>query len=296
MHLVRRTSTAREIAAPTDDVDRRPTNAKSRAEPRRSLIKARARLIQTKLLSIRVDPATREQVIRHIVEWSGQSTGRAVYACNVHMLTEAAWTPDFAAVLRDADLVVPDGMPLVWLFRVMGTSDVERVRGPQLMLDACDQCAARSIPIGLVGSTAAVMERLRAELAARFPGLRIACAITPPVTADATGCQPVLRAIGESGARVVFIALGCPKQEQWIHSVKEETSAVLIGVGAAFDFIAGTKPQAPAFVQKVGCEWLFRLATEPRRLWRRYLISNARFALLIARHLWARPGSIVQRQ
>jgi N-acetylglucosaminyldiphosphoundecaprenol N-acetyl-beta-D-mannosaminyltransferase len=254
------------------------------------------RLMQTELLSVRVDPTRRQEVIGHIVEWSGQSTGRAVYACNVHMLTEAAWNPRFAGVLRDADLVVPDGMPLVWLLRAMGASYAERVCGPQLMLDVCEECARRRIPVALIGSTRTVMGKLTVELVRRFPALRIVCTMTPVLTPDGAERNPILSAVNQAGARVVFVAFGCPKQEEWIHAVKRHSDVVLVGVGAAFDFIAGTKPQAPVFLQKAGCEWLFRLVTEPRRLWRRYVISNTRFAVLIVRHLCTRRRSILQRQ
>jgi N-acetylglucosaminyldiphosphoundecaprenol N-acetyl-beta-D-mannosaminyltransferase len=248
------------------------------------------------LLGVRVDVSTCRSATEKIVKWSAQSHGYAIFACNVHMLTEAAWDAEFGAVLREADLVVPDGMPLVWLFRATGATHAERVYGPQLMLDVCEHCAVSQTPIALIGSTESVMRGLMVELTRRFPTLKVVCALTPTISADGAESEEALRAIGVSGARVVFVAFGCPKQEKWIHSVKDKTSAVMIGVGAAFDFIAGTKLQAPGFIQAAGCEWLFRLVTEPRRLWRRYLVSNARFAFLIARHLWAGPRTIVQRQ
>jgi N-acetylglucosaminyldiphosphoundecaprenol N-acetyl-beta-D-mannosaminyltransferase len=180
--------------------------------------------------------------------------------------------------------VTPDGVPLVWALRALGLPQTRRVYGPALMRLVCRRAEERGLAIGLYGGSPEVQERLRSRLLERHPLLRIAFAASPPYR-PATEAEDAatIDAIEASGARILFVGLGCPKQERWIAAHRETLPCVMLGVGAAFDFLAGAKRQAPRVLQRAGLEWLFRLACEPRRLWRRYLIHNPRFLFYFAR-------------
>jgi N-acetylglucosaminyldiphosphoundecaprenol N-acetyl-beta-D-mannosaminyltransferase len=165
------------------------------------------------------------------------------------------------------------------------------------MTHLLDRTAAEGVAIGLYGATPEGLARLLSVCKQRFPELRVTYSYSPPFRPLTTvEDEAVVREINASGAQVLFVGLGCPNQERWIALHKGRVRAVMVGVGAAFDFVAGLKPRAPAWMQSVGLEWLFRLASEPRRLWRRYAFNNPRFmALLLGQYLksvfmW-RPGS-----
>jgi N-acetylglucosaminyldiphosphoundecaprenol N-acetyl-beta-D-mannosaminyltransferase len=173
---------------------------------------------------------------------------------------------------------VPDGMPLVWLGRLCG-HHASRVYGPDLMLALCERAADVGWPVFFLGGAAGVAEQLGAVLQHRYPRLQVAGTIGPPFR-DATPeeDQAVVERINQSGAQLGFIGLGCPKQERWMADHRERLAApVLLGVGAAFDFVTGRVSQAPRWMMRSGLEWLYRLLQEPRRLWRRYLILNPLF-------------------
>ena len=183
-------------------------------------------------------------------------------------------------------MVTPDGMPLVWLLRALGVREASRVYGPTLTLHVCEAAAAAGVPVGFYGGTPESLREFEAGLARRFPGLQRRVPHAPPFREltpeeDARVVERILA----SGARILFVGLGCPKQERWMAAHKDRLPLVQIGVGAAFDFHSGRVRQAPAWIQNLGMEWAFRLAMEPRRLWRRYLVNNPRFVLLAALQL-----------
>jgi N-acetylglucosaminyldiphosphoundecaprenol N-acetyl-beta-D-mannosaminyltransferase len=187
----------------------------------------------------------------------------------------------YRIVMDEADLVTTDGMPLVWLLRALGISHASRVYGPDLTPIVLRAAAEAGITVGFYGGTEAVLGRLLAIVKSRFPGLKVGFSQAPPfreVTADED--EETVEAIRAADVRILFVGLGSPKQDYWMHAHRGRLRAVMLGVGAAFDFMTGTKPQAPRWMQRSGLEWLFRLATEPRRLWRRYLTQNPRFAVL----------------
>jgi len=202
-------------------------------------------------------------------------------------MTMEAWDDRaFGEVVRNADLVVPDGMPLVWMLRLLGRRLAVRVRGPDLMLAVLAMAAKEGLSIGLYGGSEAVIERLTARLHELYPDLEIAVSISPPFRQLHQEEEAELSTrLRDSGARVIFVGLGCPKQEKWMARHSHELDAPLVGVGAAFDFHAGTMREAPASMQNLGLEWLYRLFQEPRRLWRRYLYHNSRFVMLALRQL-----------
>src|SRR5690606_15472525 len=170
--------------------------------------------------------------------------------------------------------------------RLLGIPSATRVYGPALTPIVCEYAARRGVPVGFYGGTPDVLEELRKRLTARFPGLQIPYAFSPPFRPPTPEEeQRTIEEIHAAGVRIVFVGLGCPKQERWMARHRGRLQAVMVGVGAAFDFIAGRKRQAPPWMQQAGLEWAFRLATEPRRLWRRYLYHNPRFVTLFGLQL-----------
>lgn len=195
---------------------------------------------------------------------------------------EAYRDPDLRSIYNHADLVTPDGMPLVWLCHSAGYDHVTRVYGPDLLLAACQHGLSLGWRHYFYGGSQTTLERLTANLLARFPNLQIAGMDSPPFRAlTPAEDDAAIQRINISGADIVWVGLGAPKQDRWMAGHANRLSAsVLLGVGAAFDFHAGIKPQAPLWMQKRGLEWLFRLSTEPRRLWRRYAVTVPTFILL----------------
>ena len=177
-------------------------------------------------------------------------------------------------------------MPLVWGLKALGADDASRVYGPTLTPTVCARAEAEGIPVGFYGGTRETLDRMIENLRLAYPRLEIAYAYSPPFRPQTPAeVDDVRAAIRASGARILFVGLGCPKQERWMADNVDQLPVVMLGVGAAFDFLAGSKAQAPAIMQSLGLEWLFRLVTEPRRLWRRYLYHNPRFVGLFARQL-----------
>jgi N-acetylglucosaminyldiphosphoundecaprenol N-acetyl-beta-D-mannosaminyltransferase len=188
---------------------------------------------------------------------------------------------EFREILKRADLITPDGMPLVWMMRLKGVRRQQRTYGPTLMLHILKMAARENIPVGFYGAEPTTLDALVARMKKAYPTLQIAYVFSPPFRSlnDDETIQ-IRREIIHSGVRVLFVGLGCPRQEKWIDSQRGHIPAVMIGVGAAFDFHAGVKPQAPDWMQKLGLEWLFRLFAEPQRLWKRYLYHIPRFIVL----------------
>jgi N-acetylglucosaminyldiphosphoundecaprenol N-acetyl-beta-D-mannosaminyltransferase len=238
-------------------------------------------MVAPRILGMRVDPTSYEEATEKVLAWAAAGESRYVCVANVHMVMEAHDDPSFRALVNAADLVTPDGMPLVWMLRKLGYPHQERVCGPELTSRVCAEAARRGVPVGFYGGHPEALEALVRNFSARFPGLRVVYAYSPPfrpLTPEED--EMVTEEINASGARILFVGLGCPKQEWWMAEHKGRVRAVMLGVGAAFDFHAGRVRQAPVWMQRAGLEWLFRLVQEPRRLWRRYLKHNPRFLLL----------------
>jgi len=230
------------------------------------------------ILGLRVDATSYADATTQVLAAARAAESRCVCVANVHLVMEALGHPAYQQIIADADLVTPDGVPLVWALRCLGVRGQERVYGPTLTLHVCEAAAREGVPVGFYGGSPETLEALARNLTARFPALRIAYSHSPPfrpLTEDED--RQVVAAIAGSGARILFVGLGCPKQEEWMAAHKGRVRAVMLGVGAAFDFHAGTKRQAPHWMMRCGLEWLFRLASEPRRLWWRYLYHNPRF-------------------
>lgn len=238
------------------------------------------------IVAIRVDATSYEDATDRIVRWADE--GEAAYVCvaNVHMTMEAYDDAAFRRVVNGARLVVPDGMPLVWALRRLGLRSATRVRGPDLTICIAREAARRHIPIAIYGGSPEVADAFAARLRELFPGLEVATVISPPYRQLSEAEEQAFASeIRDSGARIVLVGLGCPKQEKWMSRNVEATGSVLIGVGAAFDFHAGSVKEAPKWIQAGGFEWLFRLSQEPRRLWKRYAKHNPRFIGLLFQQL-----------
>jgi N-acetylglucosaminyldiphosphoundecaprenol N-acetyl-beta-D-mannosaminyltransferase len=235
----------------------------------------------TSVIDIHVHATSYLEATAQIRSWAMAGESRAVYATSVHGTMEAHDAPEFRKILNRADLITPDGMPLVWMMRLKGLRDQQRTYGPVLMLHVLEMAAREKIPVGFYGGEPYVLEILTTRVETMYPGLQIRYVFSPPFRSLAhEEAGQIQQAIIASGVRILFVGLGCPRQETWIDGQRGHIPAVMLGVGAAFDFHAQVKPQAPAWMQRSGLEWLFRLLTEPRRLWRRYLHHVPRFIFL----------------
>lgn len=236
------------------------------------------------ILGVRLDPTSYSDAAQRVLRWADGRESRYVCLANVHVTMESHDSADYRALVNAADLVTPDGMPLVLALRLFGVHHATQVRGTTLLLHVLEQAAAAGVAVGFYGGTRDVLSLIMDVCRARYPDLHVAYAHAPPFRplSEAEDAA-VVRDINQSGARLLFVGLGCPAQERWMASHKETVNAVMLGVGAAFDFLAGVKPEAPTWLQRAGLEWCFRLASEPRRLWRRYAYHNPRFVALLLR-------------
>jgi N-acetylglucosaminyldiphosphoundecaprenol N-acetyl-beta-D-mannosaminyltransferase len=208
------------------------------------------------------------------------------------MTMEAFDSSEFQRVVNGADLVTPDGRPLVWALRSLGVKDATQVRGTDLTTHVVERAARERVPIGLYGGTPELLQLFARTLKSRYPETRVVCQIAPPfrpLTPEED--ERVTQEIVSSGARIVFVGIGCPKQERWMVLHKERIPAVMLGVGAAFDFHTGRVRQAPHWMQVAGLEWVFRLLVDPKRLWKRYAKHNPRFVALFLLELLGFPRS-----
>jgi N-acetylglucosaminyldiphosphoundecaprenol N-acetyl-beta-D-mannosaminyltransferase len=235
------------------------------------------------ILGVGVSALNMAMALEIIEGWIERREPHYVCVTGVHGVMESQRDGELRRIHNRAGLVTPDGMPLVWLSRLQGFHHVERVYGPDLMLALCERSAAKGYRHFFYGGAEGVPEQLASVLQKRFPGLQVAGTFSPPfrsLTADED--DRIVQMINAAAPDIVWVGLSTPKQERWMAGHRERlTAPVLIGVGAAFDFLTGRKPQAPHWMQRAGLEWLFRLLTEPRRLWRRYLYHNPRFVLLV---------------
>jgi N-acetylglucosaminyldiphosphoundecaprenol N-acetyl-beta-D-mannosaminyltransferase len=230
-----------------------------------------------------------ETAARAVLGRALQGSGGYCCFCNVHVLSLAQRHESLRRALEDAWIAFPDGAPVAWLQRRFGVA-AERVPGPDLM----PRVLSLGLPDGLrhflFGSTPQVLNVLQERLRAAYPGIRIAGALSPPFEAGGERQSwPAIDEIAGTRPHVVWCALGAPKQELWMHRYADELSpALVLGVGAAFDFLAGTKHRAPLWMQQSSLEWLHRLASEPRRLSGRYIRTNSEFALRAGSELFKR--------
>jgi N-acetylglucosaminyldiphosphoundecaprenol N-acetyl-beta-D-mannosaminyltransferase len=235
------------------------------------------------ILGVRASAINMAQALDTIEGWIAQRQTYYVCVTGVHGIMESQVNDSLRRVHNAAGLVTPDGMPLVWLARLHGFRHVERVYGPDLMLALCERSILKGYRHFLYGGAEGVPERLANRLKQRYPELQIVGSYSPPfrpLTDEED--EQIVQTINAADPDIVWIGLSTPKQERWMaEHLGRLTAPVLIGVGAAFDFHSGLKNQAPRWMQRSGLEWLFRFASEPRRLGRRYLVNNPLFVLKV---------------
>ncbi|MGF1495118.1 MAG: WecB/TagA/CpsF family glycosyltransferase [Microcoleaceae cyanobacterium] len=233
-------------------------------------VQAPHRLPRKKVVDASITALRFEDQMRAILRWARRGESRTVCVANVHMVMEAYWDHQFNQLLSDADMVTPDGMPLVWMLKQMGIPQ-NRVAGMDILLRVCELAPSYDVGIFFLGSEQSILQRIEHRLKQDFPNLKVS-GLEPlpfrPLTPEED--EQVIQRINQSGAGIVFVSLGCPKQEQFIAQHRGRINAVMIAVGAVFPVYAGAKKWAPLWVRQAGLEWFYRLVQEPKRLWRRY--------------------------
>ena len=243
------------------------------------------------ILEMRVDATTYPDAVERVLGWARRGESRYVCCANVHSVMESFDSSRFRQCMNGADLVTSDGVPLVWALRSLGVASASRVYGPDLMPEILRAADREGLRVGFYGGNPETLKLLARITGHQFPGL-VGFEFSPPfrqLTAAEDGV--IVDRINASGVQILFVGLGCPKQERWMAEHKDRIQAVMLGVGAAFDFLTGAKAQAPRWLQSAGLEWLFRLAVEPKRLWRRYMKHNPRFVAHFAAQLLAAKNS-----
>ena len=237
-----------------------------------------------------------EEQISLILTWAKRHKSKVVYLANSHMLMEAHWNQNFAQILARADIVSPDGMPLVWILRLMGIRNQNRVAGMDIFINLCRLASVVNVSVFFLGSEATILGLMRKKLEKEFPFLSIA-GMEPlpfrPSTPEED--RAIIEKINSSNAGLIFVCLGCPKQENWMAQHKDKVNGVMIGVGAVFAVYAGLKKRAPRWIREHGLEWLYRLVQEPRRLWRRYGTTIPPFMYLAIKELLSPCKSRLRR-
>lgn len=235
------------------------------------------------VLGIRIDAVDYEGAVEKITRAAQQSQRMTVSALAVHGVMTGVLDRVHRHRLNGLDLIVPDGQPVRWALNLLhGTRLPDRVCGPNLMLELCRRAAADSIPIFLFGCDESMLGALRTQLEAKFPGIIIAgCRPSKFRTLSADERAELIQEIRDSGAKIAFVGIGCPRQEVFVYELGDDLQMPLLAVGAAFAFHADRLAKAPLWMQNAGLEWLYRLGMEPRRLWRRYMLLNPLFLTLL---------------
>jgi N-acetylglucosaminyldiphosphoundecaprenol N-acetyl-beta-D-mannosaminyltransferase len=231
------------------------------------------------ILGVGVSPINMDQAVGEIEGWITERRSHYVCITNIHGIVESQRDSGLRRIHNSAGLVTPDGMPLVWASHLLGFPHVERVYGPDLVLALCERSAGRGYRHYFFGGAPGVAGQMADCLRQMFPGLTVAGTYAPPFhPLTAEDDERIVRAINRARPDIVWVGLSTPKQERWMAAhIGRVNAAALIGVGAAFDFLSGSKRQAPGWMQRNGLEWFFRVATEPRRLWRRYATNIPAF-------------------
>ena len=249
------------------------------------------------VLGARIDALSWDDTMARLLGWAHAHESRYVTICNVHVVVSASQDEQYRGIINGSDMATPDGAPVAWMLRRYGFAGQPRISGPDLMWALCKRAAKENLPVYCYGSTEATLALLEHRLQEAFPALRITMESPPFRALVAEEDTAAVERINASGAGIVFVGLGCPKQERWMVAHRGRVNAVMIGVGAAFDFHAGTVRRAPGWMRDNGLEWLHRLASEPGRLWKRYLVTNTLFIVGAARQLlFGRQNSSVKKQ
>jgi N-acetylglucosaminyldiphosphoundecaprenol N-acetyl-beta-D-mannosaminyltransferase len=235
------------------------------------------------ILGVEISAINITQAIVIISDWILNKIPNYVCVTPVHALMDYRKNAELLMIANNSGLTTPDGMPIVWILKIAGFKYVDRVYGPDLMNELCRVSLESGYKHFFYGNTDAVLSDLKEKLEEKYPGIQIAGSIAPPfreLTIQEN--EEICKQISASGADILWVGLGSPKQELWMYHHQGRIDVpVMIGVGAAFDFLSGNKPQAPRWIQRSGLEWFYRFLQEPRRLWKRYLLGYPRFVVLI---------------
>lgn len=229
------------------------------------------------VLRSQIDAMQWDAALDRLMAWGKARESRYVTICNAHVVVTAAQDKAYGAIINASDMATPDGAPVAWMLRRQGFAGQSRISGPDLMWSLCERAASEGIHVYCYGSTDETLALLKQRLNAAFPVLGVTMESPPFRSLSPQEDAEAVERINTSGAGLVFVGLGCPKQERWMAKHRGQVQAVMLGVGAAFDFHAGTVNRAPLWMQRHGLEWLHRLCSEPRRLWKRYLVTNTLF-------------------
>jgi N-acetylglucosaminyldiphosphoundecaprenol N-acetyl-beta-D-mannosaminyltransferase len=245
-----------------------------------------------KLFGLKINSGRFEEFANQIITLSSPGQSAIVCVANVHMFMEAQKDKELSNIINQADLVTPDGLPLCWALKLINGLDQERVAGMDLLPVLLEKAIINKIPVYFYGGTEEMINLAKIQFAEKYPELKVAGYYSPPFR-ELTKIEKeeIAAKINLSGAGLVFVILGCPKQEKWMVNMKGKIHAVMIGIGGAFPVLLGIQKRAPIWVQKSGLEWLFRLCQEPIRLVRRYMTTNTRFIIMLTKeYLKLGPG------
>lgn len=249
------------------------------------------------VLSINVNSGTYKEFVDKITSIAVNKKSQYVCIANVHMLVEAYKDASFASIVNNANITTPDGVPLTWAMRMLYNIKQDRVAGMDLLPELLQQASEQKLPVFFYGGTSEMLNNTKVFLKQRYPEVNIVGTYNPPfrpLTKEED--DSVVELINNSGAALVFVVLGCPKQEKWMASMKGRVNAVMIGVGGALPVLIEMQKRAPGWMQQVGLEWLFRLIQEPKRLFKRYAITNSKFVYLVLKEiLTKRKGRSIYR-
>jgi N-acetylglucosaminyldiphosphoundecaprenol N-acetyl-beta-D-mannosaminyltransferase len=241
------------------------------------------------VLGCAIDAIAWADALAQVLDLAQQRRSAYICLCNVHSVVTGWRDKAFRAVIEHAHMATPDGAPVAWALRRLGVAGQARINGPDLMWRCCALAEEHGVSVFLMGGSEATLAQLQNELSRAFPRLTIAGSLSPPYRAlSAAETDDMLAAIAATQPGMVFVALGCPKQEHWMARHHARIPAPMLGVGAAFDYHAKILPRAPAWMREHGLEWAHRVMTEPRRLWKRYLVTNSLFVIGIAWQLLQR--------
>ncbi len=236
---------------------------------------------RVRVVSLLVNVCNYESAIKQITDLVGKGNGGYVCFSTVHMIMESYDNRKFGEKVNNANMVIPDGMPLVWMQKLQGVEEAGRVRANSIMRMLLEHAEKQNLSVGFYGGKQEVIDKIQVKAKKEFPNLKIAYAYSPPfrpLTEEED--KRITVEINRTKPDILFMGLGCPKQENWMSAHKDKVKAIMLGVGASFDFYAGNVRESPEWLQELGLEWLYRLTQEPRRLWKRYLILNPRFMWL----------------
>lgn len=244
------------------------------------------------VLSTRVDAMDWQRAVNMLQSLRLKKNGSYIAFCNVHMAVTARTDDELAVALEEADVVLPDGAPIAWTLRRLGASHQERISGPDFMWKTLEIANERGLKASFYGGSQSTLAKLTMTIQTHFPNIKIGVAISPPFRTLTLSEQAYyITQINVAQTDFLFVGLGCPKQEKWMYQHKNSVNATMLGVGAAFDYHAGTITRAPKWMQGMGLEWLQRLLSEPKRLWKRYLVTNTLFIWHVTKQLLRRQAS-----